>query len=84
MCDGTHFVHITNRMCVCIHDVILQAGIVNLSFKTTVDDIELSDSRRVDCVLFRCIHYVTQYWRLACFVLHVMGIPKLYSSEQFI
>ena len=33
------------------HDIILQAGIVYLSFKTTVDDIEWSNSRRVDYVL---------------------------------
>ncbi len=32
-------------------NIILQAGIVHLSFKTIVVDIEWSDGRRVHCVL---------------------------------
>ncbi len=41
----------------CIHHMIplLQAGIVHLSFQTTVGDIEWSDSRRVDYVLLYII-----------------------------
>ena len=35
----------------CIHHMILQAGLVCLSLKTTVDGNERPDSRRVDCVL---------------------------------
>ena len=40
------------------HDIILQAGIVYTSFKTTVGDIEWSNSRRVDCVLYT---FTTRY-----------------------
>ena len=39
------------------HDVILQSGIVYLSFKTTVDDIEWSDSRRVKEIYKRVDSY---------------------------
>ena len=40
------------------HDIILQAGKVHLSSKTTVDDIEWSHSKRVNCVLRRFIHHL--------------------------
>ncbi len=32
-------------------DIKLKVGLVYLSFKTTVDDIEQSESRKVDCEL---------------------------------
>ncbi len=52
---------------ICVpHDFILQADTVHISFKTTVDDIKQSDSRRVDCVLCRCIHHIL-YCKLAQF-----------------
>ena len=41
----------SHRLLHALHE-LLQAGIVNLTFKTTVDDIEWSDSKRVDCVLY--------------------------------
>ena len=51
--------HVNGILCRYIHHVIsLHSGIVYLSFKTTVNDIELSDSRRVDCVLCRCNHHM--------------------------
>ncbi len=40
------------------HDIIFQAGVVHLSFKTTVDYIKWSDSRRVDCILRRCMRHM--------------------------
>ena len=39
------------------HNTILQADIVELSFKTTVDESVWSDSRRVDCVLCESLHH---------------------------
>ena len=38
-----------------------RAGIVYPSIKTTVDENERSDSRRVDCVLFRCSHHMISF-----------------------
>ena len=38
------------------HVSIARYDTVHLSFKTTLDDVKWSDSRRVDCVLYRCIH----------------------------
>ena len=35
-------------------DIIMQGGIVYLSFKSTVDDVEWSDSMKVDCVHVLC------------------------------
>ncbi len=40
------------------HDIILQAGTVYLQIKTVVDDIDWSDSRRVDSALSGCIHHM--------------------------
>ena len=48
--------------------ISLHAGIVHLSFKTTLDDIEWSDSGRVDCAL--CIHHMILYCRLAQCIYH--------------
>ena len=47
------------------HDIILQAGIINLSFKSTKIDIGWSDSKRVDCVLSYNMHQQMMYCRLA-------------------
>ena len=55
---------------VCIHhslyDIIFEAGITYLSFKTTVDDIEWSNSWRVDCVeTFTSRYHITSLHRLS-------------------
>ncbi len=54
------------------HDIILQAGIVYLSFKTTVDDIEWSYCRRVDL----------QGWpvKVGRLLLYWKGIPQWWFS----
>ena len=35
-----------------------------ISFKTSVVDIDWSDSRRVDCIPSRCIHHMISYCRM--------------------
>ncbi len=55
------------------YDIILQGGIKHLSFKTPVDDIEWSESRRVDYGL--CL------MRLSHDYMQIAGIKQLRFGE---
>ncbi len=68
------------------HGFTLQAGTLYPSFKTTADDIERSDSRRVDCVLSGCIHRMISHCRLAWFTLgfhmHCLNVCRKKNIAQ--
>ncbi len=44
-----------------------------------MDGMEESDSRRVDCILSRCIHHMKSYCRQALFIYH--SKPQLDDVE---